>query len=59
MLSKTDIAMMTDGQREILYAGMEIGMHLERQKILSTIKNMGEAWETVIIQEVVDELEYS
>lgn len=53
MLSKYDIAMMTDGQREILY----VGMKMERDRIVSSIRKMGEVWESVVIQELVDELE--
>lgn len=51
-LSKHDIADMTDGQREILF----VGMAMERQRIINVIKNQGEVWETVLISEIMEEI---
>jgi hypothetical protein len=52
LLSKYDIAQMTDGQREILF----IGMSMERQRIIKLIKNQGEVWETVLISEIMEKI---
>lgn len=51
-MSKHDIADMTDGQREILF----VGMAMERQRIINVIKNQGEVWETVLISEIMEEI---
>lgn len=52
MLSKYDIAQMTDGQREILF----VGMAMERERITKVIERQGEPWEVVLISEIVEKI---
>jgi hypothetical protein len=40
MLSKQDIAMMTDGQREILY----VGMKMEHDRIIKLLEQVNKEW---------------
>lgn len=42
-LTAEDIAMMTDGQREIFYAGMRVGAENERKATLKLLKDVPEA----------------
>lgn len=51
-MSKHDIALMTDGQREILY----VGMKMEQDRIIKVIESQGEPWEVVLISEIVEEI---
>lgn len=46
-LTPADIAMMTDGQREIFYEGMRVGAEIERKAILESVKHIPEAVETI------------
>jgi len=42
-LTTEDIAMMTDGQREIFFEGMRVGAEIERKQILESVKDIPEA----------------
>ena len=42
-LTTADIAMMTDGQREIFFEGMRVGAETERKAVLGLLKDVPEA----------------
>lgn len=52
MLSKSDIAMMSDGQREILY----VGMKMEQDRILSIIEELKKSNSSITIDDIKNKI---